>query len=170
MEEEIRILKENLKFADLKIENVMKMCNSNHKWIDSILNENKELKDKLTKAINNLKTEREISQETISKLRLELKFHQLKLQTSIDEARKLVIEKEKQRTILKEIDLDCPVCMNDWNVNVIPRVLNCGHMVCGNCLRDIHDCPICRTKIVHASDTCIEYIKLLSYLKKINSK
>ena len=51
----------------------------------------------------------------------------------------------------------CPVCQNNYNTVLIPRVINpCGHGICVQCLdkyvsRGGDTCPICRTDILGTS-------------------
>ena len=43
--------------------------------------------------------------------------------------------------------MDCPVCFNPFDVkNTIPKILNCGHTFCLNCLNNINVCPQCRQR------------------------
>lgn len=67
--------------------------------------------------------------------------------------------------------MECDICLCSWNLDIhIPKVLNCGHTCCLQCLIEIYNstnlrkqefcCPTCRYSLKqHIS--CIEDIKNL---------
>lgn len=73
------------------------------------------------------------------------------------------------KELSKELNLECPVCMEQWNEKRRPKVFQCGHLICEVCISDVRItiCPICRNDGGSPSEPCLEYLKLVKVFMKI---
>ena len=47
-----------------------------------------------------------------------------------------------------KLTIECPVCLSEVDDNVYTIIL-CGHLLCGDCIRRLDACPVCRIRYTH---------------------
>lgn len=51
--------------------------------------------------------------------------------------------------LLQSANVQCPVCLEGNSGNIY--ALQCGHVICGNCVTHVNQCPVCRQSFNHQS-------------------
>lgn len=68
------------------------------------------------------------------------------------------------------MDITCPICFDQYNSqDKIPRILQCGHTFCQNCLMDLRTsniltCPTCRKYFTPDVKQLIKNFTILDYI------
>ena len=62
----------------------------------------------------------------------------------------------------------CPICWLDFNSELVPVSISCGHSFCHTCVQSLRSCAICRKKI-YGHHAKVKNYALISLLDKQSS-
>ena len=60
----------------------------------------------------------------------------------------------------------CAVCYRNFSAQIVPMVLACGHSFCGDCVRLVTTCPMCRKRLTNNNRAKTNF-SMLSLLEKM---
>ena len=179
-EKNTRLLEEarnRLGYAESRYKSLEKEVGSLRNQLEQTSRQHGEAKDEkrrlknlneMLKEENNLQKGQIYSLTTLQEAYVK-KIEELKLEVSIVSLCR--DDRKGPGLCVEDFSCECTVCLDDFdNQKVIPVVWQCGHMVCESCTDKMIECPTCREDKQYVSAKCIEYLRVVELIRKMNEK